>query len=233
MLNGMHMVFPWRVLHPGETFIAVPADSSAASAATTRQGTPVPWLDVTPGQHLVPARPDEPSALLVRPTSPAPKPRTPSPVPKPSPRRRPRTKTKPKREPAEPPRAPFSLRTAEAPATAPARRQRFRHLKGAQATDESGRFGLHEEARDMLGMVWVRARLKRRGDPETLARIRLGEALGVVSRTGDRHVTVRVLALGRSGYFAPGRKVTSLMLGLDATEWAQAQAGDARGRGGI
>jgi len=85
----------------------------------------------------------------------------------------------------------------------------------------------------MLGMVWVRARLKRRGDPETLARIRLGEALGVVSRTGDRHVTVRVLALGRSGYFAPGRKVTSLMLGLDATEWAQAQAGDARGRGGI
>ena len=211
------MVFPWRVLHPGETFVPVPTDSSAASAATTRQGTPVPWEEAAPGQRLVPARPDEPTALLVRPLSPAPRP----------------SKTRPKRERAEQPRVPFSLRTAEAPPRASARRQRFRHLKGAQATDEAGRFGLHEEARDALGMVWVRARLKRRGDPETLARIRLGEALGVVSRAGDSRSDVRVLALGRSGYFAPGRKVTSLMLGLDATEWARAKAGDAHGRGGI
>ena len=45
-----------------------------------------------------------------------------------------------------------------------------------------------------------------------------------------------LMALGRSGYFAPGRKITSVALGLDAREWARARAGnpdtEARARAG-
>ena len=103
-------------------------------------------------------------------------------------------------------------------------------------THASGLFGLREQQVNSLGLTWVTARLRRGGDPSRLAAIRLGEELDVVSKVGNEHSTVRVMALGRSGYFAPGRKITSVALGLDAREWARARAGnpdtEARARAG-
>ena len=123
-------------------------------------------------------------------------------------------------------RPPFQLRPRSSQPSPPRPPSHFRHLAGAQVTHASGLFGLREQQVDSLGLTWVTARLKRGGDPSGLAAIRLGEQLDVVSKVGDERSSVRVLALGRSGYFAPGRKITSMALGLDAREWARARAGN-------
>ena len=60
---------------------------------------------------------------------------------------------------------------------------------------------------DMQGCTVYRARLRRGGDPRVLSDLRLGDTIFTPEPR-------RIGFVGRAGYFSPGRKITSVVLGL-------------------
>jgi hypothetical protein len=80
-----------------------------------------------------------------------------------------------------------------------------------QAVDRQGRFGAWSEE---AGVIIVHTR-NGKDMPEILD----GDVLDLLSIDGHTTGQVRVLHTGRAGYFAPGRKVSSLSVAVPIEEW--------------
>lgn len=225
-----------------------PAGSAPASQAPTREATPAPEprrRTPTPGPRPVMV----PEAVPEEEPEPAPAPEA-EPAPRPKRRRR----AQPAAEAPEPgpnwrrpldaeapqpePRARIPV---ESPALALVRRARAWRAKGYptpdrvtpaayDAVDAQARFGLIEQTdapQPWPGQTLLLAHTPPRRDPAALLDLRPGDTLSVLStRPGaEGWAPLRVQFVTRSRYFAPGRQVTSVALGVRTDEWAHATRG--------
>jgi hypothetical protein len=228
------------------------ADSQAPTVPASRESTPAPpW--VAPSEGPAPAQRQPSPAPAPRPGSRRQTPGIPETVPEePAPKRKRRpppapTLGEPERElvaeaPADtkPPPAP---RRRDDPAqglvrrarAASARRDRpaARITPGAyDAVDALGRFGLLEctwgdRPLPGPGETLLVAHTPPRRDPAGLLALRPGDTLEVLSArpgvAGGGRVRIRFIT--RTGYFSPGRPITSVALGVPTAEWALALRG--------
>lgn len=103
------------------------------------------------------------------------------------------------------------------------------------AVDAQARFGLIEctggdRPQPWPGQTLLLAHAPRKADPAALLGLRPGDTLNVLStRPGaEGWAALRVQFVTRPGYCAPGRRPTSLALGVGTDEWAHALGGEAR-----
>lgn len=232
--------------------------SDQASQAPTRPGTPAP--EPRPSRRPTPQIPAT-VPETPEPFPPQPEPAQPEPAPEgPKPKRRRRPHLAPTEEqeqglPAQPEdEAQAAVRRARIPAVQTAlglvrRARAWRALEGRapsrvtpaayDAVDAQGRFGLIECAggdRPLPGgqETLLLAHTPPKRDPKTLLDLRQGDTVEVLSarpgaRGGGR---LRVAFITRAGYFAPGRPVTSLALGVATAEWTRALRGESAPQGG-
>ena len=242
------MARPWTLIRPGALVTPLVSASEAASQATTRAGTPAPE-----SRHGTrPASPEPEPAEPPRALSPIreeeDEPRTPAA------RQGERSRTDRKRKPRPSPERAAPKRRREEdgkPEAAPAgpaealvnrvRRAQSRPRAGArlgssdyQAVDARGRFGLVEcgrapgdaRPRAAAGQTLVLAHTPRGQDPLALLDLRPGDRVRVLSPGGTGQPDeLRIDFVTRSGYFAPGRPVTSVVLGVPSADWARAARG--------
>lgn len=100
------------------------------------------------------------------------------------------------------------------------------------AVDAQARFGLIEctggdRPQPWPGQTLLLAHTPRKADPAALLDLRPGDTLNVLStRPGaEGWASLRVQFVTRARYVAPGRRATSLALGVGADEWAHALGG--------
>jgi hypothetical protein len=223
--------------------------SDQASRAPTRPGTPAP--EPRPPRRPTPQIPDTvPEGPELEPRPPQPQPEEPRPK-----RRRPRVPAPPDEDEPDLRRAPEAAgararTTADKTALGLVRRARaWRAREGRppsrvtpaayDAVDAQGRFGLIECAggdRPLpgAGETLLLAHTPPKRDPKSLLDLRPGDTVDVLSARpgaagGGR---LRVAFITRAGYFAPGRPVTSLALGVATAEWARALRGEPAPQGG-
>ena len=245
------MARPWTLIRPGVLVTPLVSASEAASQATTRAGTPAP--ESRPGTR--PASPEPEPAEPPRALSPIREeeeepPSARPPAARQSERAREDLKRKPRpsSERAAPKRRREEGQKPEAAPAGPAealinrvRRAQSRPRAGArlgssdyQAVDARGRFGLVEcgrapgdaRPRAAAGQTLVLAHTPRGQDPLALLDLRPGDRVRVLSPGGTGQPDeLRIDFVTRSGYFAPGRPVTSVVLGVPSADWARAARG--------
>ena len=205
------MNFPWQ---NGRAVSPVPwlnNNDDAASAAPTRETTPAPWT-VQPAPVVQPAPWTVQPAPIIQPA-----PELPAiPEAQELPEAPARPIHKRVRQPAPAPRvipgvvarliAPGATRPMpqERPEQQAKTVQREKREKPAKPVAQIHLFPLEQ---DMQGCTVYRARLRRGGDPRVLSDLRLGDTIFTPEPR-------RIGFVGRAGYFSPGRKITSVVLGL-------------------
>ena len=85
--------------------------------------------------------------------------------------------------------------------------QREKREKREKQEKPASQIDLFPLERDMQGCMVYRARLRRGGDPRVLSDLRPGDTIFTPEPR-------RIGFVGRAGYFSPGRKITSVVLGL-------------------
>ena len=217
--------------------------------APPREGTP-PWSVPSDEASQAPTRQTTPAAEP-RPVRPAPNiPETVPEAPEPARKRRKRRPAPPSEldpDAAEAPAAPEGtkekrVRRGDAAQRLVRRARAWRAREGTppsritpaayDAVDAEGRFGLIEctwgdRPQAGPGETLLVAHTPPKRDPTGLLALRPGDTVEVVTtRAGaSGGGTVRISFITRSGYFPPGRPVTSLALGVATAEWARALQG--------
>jgi hypothetical protein len=86
------------------------------------------------------------------------------------------------------------------------------------AVEAHGGFGLIDRGTASGGLHDLLAHAPRRGDP-WFARLRVGETFQAVARGGGPAQPLKVRYLTPARYYAPGRRVTTLGVGVDERAW--------------
>lgn len=243
---------PWTLLRPGERVEPLVSNSEAASQAPTREATPGPQerppRRVRPPPWVVPETIPEPTPAEEEEQAPEPAPEAPAKRKRPRKRRRASGSPQPAspRPPSPRPPTPQPAKRAEARkddvsplARALARRARpgepvARVTPSAyDAVDTQARFGLIECARVDAGRGELRpqagpgetlllAHTPPRRDPRALVDLRPGDSVSVLGTRAGGRAVLRIGFVTRSGYVAPGRAITSVVLGVPSADWARA-----------
>ena len=208
------MNFPWQ---NGRAVSPVPwlhNNDDAASAAPTRETTPAPWT-VQPAPVVQPAPWTVQPAPIIQPA-----PELPAiPEAQELPEAPARPIHKRVRQPAPAPRvipgvvarliAPGATRPMPQERTEKTEKsvQREKQEKREKPAKPVAQIHLFPLEQDMQGCTVYRARLRRGGDPRVLSDLRLGDTIFTPEPR-------RIGFVGRAGYFSPGRKITSVVLGL-------------------
>ena len=200
------MNFPWQ---NGRAVSPVPwlnNNDDAASAAPTRETTPAPWT-VQPAPVVQPAPWTVQPAPIIQPAPVLPAiPEAPE-IPE-APARPARKRV---RQPAPAPRVIPGVVARLMPQERPEQQakpvQREKREKQEKPAKPVAQIHLFPLEQDMQGCTVYRARLRRGGDPRVLSDLRLGDTIFTPEPR-------RIGFVGRAGYFSPGRKITSVVLGL-------------------
>ena len=200
------MNFPWQNGRP-----VSPApwrrNDDAASAAPTREATPAPWTAPATRETTPAPATRETTPAPVLPEIPAPwtAPAIPeTPAPRPIRKRVRQAAPVPRVIPGVVARLIPQERLEQQNVQQAKPVQREKREKPAKPVAQIHLFPLE---RDMQGCMVYRARLRRGGDPRVLSDLRLGDTIFTPEPR-------RIGFVGRAGYFSPGRKITSVVLGL-------------------